>query len=72
MTKDLVRSPYNQERSLQVIRFPITKEITNDQDSQHKKRDHEDLKVQIHRLSECPAYEDDQGCIEESGLDRGA
>lgn len=63
---------YHQKSSLEVIRLPVTQEIANDQDGEDEEGDHEDLKVEIHGFVQGPADEDDEGGVEEGGLDGGA
>ena len=59
---------YHQQRSLKVIRAPIAEEVTHHQNAQHHQRNHKDLEVEIQTLAQCPADDDDQRCVEESGL----
>lgn len=57
---------------LEVIRLSVTQEIAHDENGQYQAGNHEDLKVQVHRLVESPADNHDKGGVEKGGLDRRA
>lgn len=62
---------HNQQRTFEVIRFAITKEVANYHDGKDKQDDHEDLKVEIHIFAHDPAHDDDKRGVEQRRLNRG-
>lgn len=62
---------YHEKCSFEPIALTVPQEVANRQNRQYEKCDHEDLKIQIHRLAEGPSDEDHQRAVEERGLDGG-
>lgn len=56
--------------ALQIIRFPVPKEVPYHENREHKQDDHENLKVQIHVLAEAPANYNGQRSVQQSSLNR--
>lgn len=63
---------YHQQTPLKIIAFPVTQEVANNDDREHKEYDHENLEVEVHVLAKKPANNDDKRSIEQCCLDRGA
>lgn len=63
---------YHKKSSFQPVGLAIAKKVAYYQNRQHKQDNHENLKVEIHWLSDSPANQNDERAIEEGGLDRGS
>jgi hypothetical protein len=63
-------STYHKKSSFQPVGFAITKKVSDDQDRQYQQDDHENLKVEVHGLSDGPANKNDKWTIKEGSLDR--
>lgn len=60
------------EPAFKVVGLAIPQEISDHKNRQDNGDYHEDLKIQTHVLSEAPANDYHQRCIQEGGLDRWA
>jgi len=60
---------YHKEGTFQPIRLAVAEKIANDQDREHEKANHEDLKIEIHRLAHGPGDDDNEWAVEEGCLD---
>lgn len=60
---------YNKQSSLKPVRLSVAEEVAHDENGEDEQGNHEDFEVEIHGFSHCPADEDNQGTVEEGGLD---
>lgn len=60
------------ESTLEVVRFLVPEEVAHDDDGEDEDDDVEDFKVEVHALVETPSDDDDEGRVEEGGLEGGA
>ena len=60
------------EGALKVVRLAVPNKVADDEDGEDKHHGIEDFEVEVHVLAEAPADEDDEGGVEQGGLDGGA
>lgn len=63
---------YHKQRAFEPVRLAVAKEVANDEYRQDEQSNHEDLKVEVHGLTQGPADNDDKGAVEQGSLDRRA